>query len=183
MDQIRQKFEKWNIHKKTKQRDDLFREIWQIYHGKLQVYVSQFSNNSDDRTDLASEILLKVFESIDRYNSSYSFSTWLYTIARNYQVDLIRKKKIQYEDLDDNSVSHEQTPEAILIRDSDQQLIKEAVTLLSSLDKEIIFLYFYEELKYREISDITGIPEGTIKYRMSENRKFLKKKLERSLIR
>lgn len=69
-----------------------------------------------------------------------------------------------------------------MIKNAEQDYIREAVEDLDPVDRELIYLHFYEELKYREISQITGMPEGTIKYRMSENKKNLKKKLERSLV-
>ncbi len=162
MDQIKSKFLKWEKNKNEILRNNLFQEIWEVYHPKLQVYVSKFQNNSNDHTDLVSDILLHIFESIHKYNKDFSFSTWLYTIARNYQIDLIRRKKIRIENIDDHLVSHENTPESLMVRRTEQELIRNSVSLLSSTDKELIYLHFYEELKYREISHITGIPEGTI---------------------
>lgn len=182
MDQIRKKFLKWKKHSQDIHRDALFHEIWEVYHPKLQVYIKNFQKNSDDHEDLVSDILLHIFESIHRYNDNYSFSTWLYTVARNYQIDMMRKKKNPIENIDDHLLSNENTPESIMEKNTQQEMIREAVSKLSSVDKELIFLHYYEELKYREISKITGIPEGTIKYRMWENKKNLKKNLERSLV-
>jgi len=183
MDQIEKNVIKWEKSKKAVHKEELFQEIWITYHPRLQVYLSQFFADSQDKTDLVSDILLKVFESIEKYNRDYSFSTWIYTVARNYSIDLLRKKKVQYEIFDDFAISDNITPESLLLRDSEQKLIKQALTILSSVDRELIFLHFYEGLKYREISEITGMPEGTIKYRMYESKKKLKKQLERSLIK
>jgi len=183
MDQIKTKFHKWKKNKNEILRNNLFQEIWEVYHPKLQVYVANFQNNYSDHTDLVSDILLHILESISKYNEEFSFSTWIYTIARNYQIDLLRKKKIRVENIDDHLVSNENTPEFLLVKRTEEELIRNSISLLSSTDKELIYLHFYEELKYREISHITGIPEGTIKYRMWENKKFLKKNLEGSLIK
>ena len=182
MDKITGFYLKWKKDKKRKHRDILFQEIWKIYHQKLQVYLSQFTGKNCDTTDRASEVLLKVFESIGRYNNDYSFSTWIYTIARNYQIDLLRKKNIQSENIDNHILINEETPESIILRDSEQLIIRKAVSTLESIDRELIYLYYYEELKYKEISEITGIPVGTIKYRMFENKKQLKIELQRSLV-
>lgn len=100
MDQIRQKFLEWDKSKTNGHLNDLFQEIWEIYHPKLQVYVRQIYH-CGEKQDLVSDILLHVFETIDRYKSSYSFSTWIYTVARNYTIDLIRKKTIHPENIDD----------------------------------------------------------------------------------
>lgn len=181
MDHIREKFLLWEKNKNVKKYNDLVQNVWETYHPKLQVYISQF-HFYDENSDLVSDILLHVFESLEQYKSQYSFSTWLYTVARNYTVDKLRKKKIATVNIDDHLPENEMTPEIILLRNSERELIRQAVSCLASIDKELIFLHFYEELKYREISLITGIPEGTIKYRMSESKKILKKNLERNLI-
>ncbi len=180
MDQIKENFIKWKRYKRDKYRDILFKEIWEVYHSKLQVYVSQFYNLDMDSTDRASEVLIKVFESIESYNSSYSFSTWIYRIARNQQIDHLRKRKITHENIDDHILTDSNTPESITIRDSEQLQVRDAVSTLRETDRELIYLHFYEELKYSQISEITGMPVGTIKFRMSECRKQLKLELLRS---
>jgi len=182
MDRMGKYLNMWLSKKNSKSRDLLFQEIWSTYHPKLQVYIKQFSQSDYDHRDRASEILLKVFESIEKYNRKYSLSTWIYTIARNYLIDLIRRKEITSVNIDDHILSDFETPETLAVRDSEKSMIRDAISDLSSVDRELIYLYFYEEMKYDEISEITGIPTGTIKYRMSENRKQIKKTLERSMI-
>lgn len=181
MDQIRERFLKWEESKQDKHYRDLIENVWEVYHPKLQVYISHFYHLGEN-SDLSSDILLHVFENMNRYKSQFSFSTWIYTLARNYIVDRLRRKTLDAENIDDHIVGNENTPESILLKNSEQEMVRHAVNLLQPLDREIIYLHFYEELKYREIAKITGVPEGTIKYRMSENKKVLKKKLERSLV-
>ena len=171
----------WESSKMDKNYRDLIQNIWEVYHPKLQVYISQFYHQGEN-ADLASDILLHVFEGINRYKSRFSFSTWIYTVARNYIVDQLRKKTLHAENIDDHMPGNENTPESILLKNSEQEMVRNAVGLLQPADRELIYLHFYEALKYREIAQITGMAEGTIKYRMSENKKILKKKLERSLV-
>jgi len=149
----------------------------------LQVYLSKFSGETKDFSDSASDILLYIFESIHKYNGKNSFSTWLYTIARNKTIDQIRTKQIQTIDFSEFEPSHPNNPEGIYLEKIEKKRIKIAIERLSNRNQELIFLHFYEGLTYKEISNITGIPEGTVKYRMSESRKALKKDLERSLVK
>jgi len=182
MDRMGKYLNLWLSKNTSKYRDLLFQEIWTNYHRKLQVYTKQFYQSNGDYADRASEILLKVFESIDKYKCEYSLSTWIYTIARNYLIDLIRKKEISSVNIDDHVLSDFETPESLAVRDSEKTMVRAAISDLSSVDRELIYLYFYEGMKYHEISKIMGMPTGTIKYRMSENRKQMKTKLERSMI-
>lgn len=182
MDQIRKKFLIWETNKNSASKDDLLQEIWKVYHPKLQVYLSQFNHGKNNTADIVSDILIKVFESISFYKSGYSFSTWIYTLARNHQIDLLRKKTLLTDNIDDHVLFDSNTPESIMVESINQNMVREAVSCLSSIDREIIYLHYYEEMKYKEISMITGIPVGTIKYRMSENKKKLKRELERSMV-
>lgn len=180
MDQIREQFLKWEADKQNQHYADLIQNIWEVYHPKLQVYCSQFYH-LEENSDLVSDILLHVFESINSYKSQFSFSTWIYTVARNYIIDRLRRKTLHAENIDDHMLGNENTPESILLKNSEQEMVRHAVDLLKPADRELIYLHFYEKLKYREIARITGMAEGTIKYRMSENKKILKKNLQRSL--
>lgn len=156
-------------------------DIWKEYHPKLQVYLKQLFPHVREVEDRASEILLKVIEQLDRYNSKYALSTWIYSIARHSQIDEIRKKKLQLVTLDNVVLKDETNLENSLIKTEESELLKESIETLFPEERELIYLYYYEELTYKDISHITGTPTGTLKYRMSEIRKKLKHEL-RSLV-
>ncbi len=181
MDNIKGLYIKWKKNNTLENRDRLFEEIWYVYHSKLQVYTSQFSVNRSDSSDISSEILLKIFEIIDTYKTKYSFSTWIYRVARNYLIDSFRRKKLSLENMDDHILSNYETPESILLRNSEISSVQSAISELKPSDREIVYLYYYEELKQREIAKIIGKPLGTIKYRMSEIKKELNIDLSRRL--
>lgn len=180
MENIKRSFRYWHLGLKTKK--SLFEDIWKLYHPKLQVYLRHFYTGDEDPCDVVSEILLKSFESIHTYDSSYAFSTWIYSLARHFAVDLMRKKKISGESLSGLEATEAYSPEILKMKNIEQELIRQAVDKLDAPDREMVFLYFYEELNYREISEIVSVPIGTIKYRMSEIRKKLKPELEERLM-
>lgn len=157
----------------------LFEEIWTTYHPKLQVYLKQITPYSFDIENRVSEILLKVFDSYNNYNPKYALSTWIYRIARNSQVDEIRKRSVTLVDIEDYDLSEESSFEENIIREEEFKTLHKALEILERDERELVFLYYYEEKNYREISEITGIPEGTLKYRMSITRRRLKSILER----
>lgn len=150
------------------------------YHPKLQVYLKQMFPKIIDQEDRASEILLKVFDKLDSYNDKYALSTWIYRIARNSQIDEIRKANIKSVDIEDHVISDLVTPEELYFKNHDYNQIKGIISKLEPYERELIYLYYYEEQNYREISQITGIPEGTLKYRMFCSRKKIKSMIERS---
>lgn len=163
-----------------KNRERIQENVWVTYHPKLQVYLKQLFPGIRDVEDRVSEILLKVFTKLDQYNPKYAFSTWIYTIARNSQIDEIRKISIQSVDIEDQIVSTDDTPETEFMKMYEQNAVKEAINELKPCERELIYLYYYEEQNYREISEITGIPTGTLKFRMSCSKKKIKSIMERS---
>lgn len=160
----------------------IFEEIWLDYHPKLQVYTKQLAPHIDDIENRVSEILLKVFHSYNNYNSKYALSTWIYRIARNTLIDELRKKKPRLYSIDEYEFKDQTILEEELIKKEETEHLKYAITLLEPMERELIFLYYYEDKNYREIAEITGIPEGTHKYRMSVTRKRLKSIMEKELI-
>ncbi len=182
MDEIRTRLSLWQKSGSPDDRSELLKCIWQQYHRKLQVYACQFQGSPQDAPDRASEILLKVFESLGAYNPRYSFSTWLYTLARNCMVDRCRDKNPETVPLSGYEHSESSCPEAMHIKEEECRAVEKALCTLEKRDREIIFLHYYENLKYREIAKISGIPAGTVKYRVHEAKKRLAAELERSLL-
>jgi len=179
---IRELYNKWQTLGSEALRGELFQAIWERYHPRLQVYFSRSHSGFLETEDMVSEILLYVFESIGTYNSRYAFSTWIYRVARNRFIDRIRKKEIPKEEIREDFPEEGETPESLMIKGEEERLVRDAVARLSETDRELVFFHFYENMKLREISTITGIPVGTVKYRMSEIRKGMKRDLERSFV-
>jgi RNA polymerase sigma-70 factor (ECF subfamily) len=133
--------------------------------------------------DLVQEVMLKVYENIDRYNMKYAVSTWLYTIARNHCLDKLREKKTRARHMLSDSqlevVSTYPTPEEELLAAERSRTLKSLIETLSAMDQHIVFLRFYEECSYRQMASILDMPVGTIKYRVHAIRKKLKTRREK----
>ncbi len=164
----------------TKKREILFNDIWEEYYPKLTVYLNT-TYPGVETEDVMQNIMLKVYNNLNSYNPLYSFNTWIYSIARNSAVDLLRKKSVLnnmlaavkseavYISINDNK-----TPEELLLKREVKTEIEEWIKKLPERERQISFLKFYEDLTYREISKIMDIPVGTIKYLVHN----IKKKIE-----
>lgn len=72
-------------------------ELYRLYKKKIDLFLSNKYGNKDDHADDVSEILIKIFESLNKYDSEKSkFDTWVYMIAKNYMIDKSRKMKPLY---------------------------------------------------------------------------------------
>ncbi|MDA8979986.1 sigma-70 family RNA polymerase sigma factor [Chitinophagales bacterium] len=155
--------------------------------------VLKMVSNKDDAEDLTMQAFTKAFRSLDKYDNSYAFSTWLFRIASNNAIDHLRKRKLSTTSLDVNIfeddgdqgasvsttlVDEKADPEEAMLKGQRSAIMREVINSLDDKYKELINLYYFEELKYEEIADQLQIPLGTVKVRLSRAKDFLAKLLD-----
>ena len=143
--------------------------------------VRKMVNNQEDQKDLAQEIYLKVYQNISSFKFQSKLSTWIGTIAYNATINHLEKKKIALYDIDtmhENIFVQNETIEKEIFKKELVQLLNTEIDKLPALYKTLISLYHIEELTNKEISEITNLPEGTIKSYLYRARKILKDNLE-----
>lgn len=122
--------------------------------------------------DATQETFYRVFRSLMRYQDKERFRAWLYMIARNICIDENRKQKntipLELEDIGEESNDIHQ------IENSDE--IEQLLSVLPEEQREAILLYFEDELTYKEIGKILGIPARTVQSRVKNGIKAIKKR-------
>lgn len=147
--------------------------------------VYRIVGNAEDARDVSQEAFIKAFKNFETYDESSAFSTWLYRIAVNTAIDYIRRRKkensISFEDyiVDENNHNGDSGIEEKVISKEGVKNIISAVNMLDDEFKTVIVLRDMEGLDYKEISDITGLPLGTVKSRLSRGRGKLRQILEK----
>jgi RNA polymerase sigma-70 factor (ECF subfamily) len=165
-------------------RDD-FLYIVKRYKDKLFSYARRISNvRFEEIDDLLQNIFIKVYLNLNDYNHDLKFSSWIYRIAHNEIIDNYRKTKARPQTIELNpeyDYLKNLKSEFNLIDEIDQKLSADKITaIINSLEeklKEIIFLRFFADKDYFEISDILKIPAGTVASRLNKAKAELKKKL------
>ncbi len=129
----------------------------------------------EDASDVAQTVFLKVAERIDDYDASYRFFSWIYRIAVNEALDVLRRNG-RDEPLDDDAdfASDGRGPEAELGAAQAGQRIRSALGKLSPEHRVVIVLRHFSELSYREIAEALAIDEKTVKSRLFEARAKLR---------
>ena len=162
-----------------------FELVWEQYHPRLAVFVSNMVQRENlDWEDLVQDIMLKVYKNIHRYDPAYSFTTWFYSIARNHCIDALNKAKTNARTINalkvESKVSgpSDDDPERAFFKQTLGRRVQTFIDDLDPLNRKIVFLRFYEALKYREIAAIVGLPDGTVKYRVHLVRQELKQELK-----
>ena len=134
------------------------------YYREIYVYVFRQLGNKEDAMDLTQDIFIAVLQSIDRFDSAKStFRTWLYGIATHKVIDFRRKEKPAWLSLDEAEIPDE-TDHLEMLRDA--ELIRKIEEYVSGADEtaQMIFrLHLFDEKNFREIAEITGLPEATAK--------------------
>lgn len=141
-----------------------------------------------DIEDIAQDVFLKVFRAIDRFDPSRAkFTTWVYTLTRNQCFDVLKKRRLKTTSLhavqdDDSDRDFADGRELAPVEDAENQelgrRIGEALQNLGEDQRMVFILREYEGLDYREIAEVTGVNEGTVKSRLFRAKQALRQQLE-----
>jgi RNA polymerase sigma-70 factor, ECF subfamily len=156
-----------------------FGVLMERYQAKLFRYGRKFLPSHDNIEDAVQDVFIKTYQNIQSFDSSQKFSPWIYRIAHNTYINTIKKNSLNPAYLFDfdTLVSHT-VVEDPLVREREQQEMKQAIdkALLQIEPKyrEILVLYYIEDLSYKEISEILHIPIGTVGVRIMRAKDLLK---------
>ena len=158
--------------------------------GLVTQMIFKMINNPSDRKDLAQDIYIKVYKNLGDFKFQARLSTWIGQITYNTCLHYLSKKRPvllnAYLDADaDEQRSlerlqqktqdiHSNETESIIFGKQASSILHSEIGRLPPMQKLIITLFHAEELSYQEISEITGLPDGTIKSHLFRARKTLK---------
>lgn len=157
-----------------------FGEIIERYETKLYKYLKNLTNQEAGIVeDLAEEVLTSSYINLRGFDTTKKFSSWLYRIAHNKAIDYFKKKKPVISvktDVDwmENIASEEKLAEELEIEKETKKEIVETVNKLEIKYREVIWLYFFENKSYEEISDILQIPTTNVGVLLNRAKKKLK---------
>jgi RNA polymerase sigma-70 factor (ECF subfamily) len=158
-----------------------FEELAMPLFDRLYNFAQWLTHDRQEAEDLVQETYTKALKGFGSYRQGTNFRAWMYRILRN--TFLTSRTGLQSTatmplDLDGEGETIvpavKETPESILLRRSDQQLVQEALARLAVPYREILLLCEFEEMSYQEISATLGIPIGTVMSRLSRARRALR---------
>jgi len=151
------------------------RTLFMRHQVKVYRFVLRIVRDAALAEDTVSETFIDAWQHAGRYEGRASVSSWLLGIARHRALDAARRRPAEPLDCDaaQNAVDPAHDPEAQLGQKKTSALLRGALAGLSREHAEIIDLVYYQERSIREIAEILGIPENTVKTRMFYARKRL----------
>lgn len=165
---------------------EAFAVLVERWEGPIQNLCTRMLGDTHRGEDLAQEAFTKVFARRKEYVPNGKFSTFLWRVALNLCYDELRKRHRRretslegaFEDGERDYAADEVAPDISLVRDETAGGVRAALMRISETYRSVLVLRHYEDLKFREIAEVLGIPEGTVKSRMAEGLTQLARLLE-----
>jgi RNA polymerase sigma-70 factor (ECF subfamily) len=151
------------------------------YQNKLNNYGKKFLNRNEDIEEIVQDVFIKTYKNIRSFDSSKKFSSWIYRIAHNEFINAIKKKKPLYFFNFDTFFPNLKSKENIIEdvdRKETQELINKYLDKLDYKYKEVLILCYFEDMSYKDISDVLHIPVSTVGVRIQRAKKIMKKLYE-----
>lgn len=144
---------------------DELTELFDRYQVRIFNYLLRLCRERDTAEDLTQGVFERVIKYRDSFKREHTFKTWIYQIARNLFKDHWRKNSVMFSEYTDISQIEEQasTSHEALEKSESYEALFQALDLLTPERKELLVLSKFQEMKYEEISEITGMTVSAIK--------------------
>ena len=150
------------------------------YQHRLYRYFVRLLHDPAAADDLFQQTWLQVVRNLRRYDSARSFDTWLFAIAHNTAMDLLRRRP--GESLEDHEGEfHSPAPDALaaVLAGERAAILAAAMSTLPALYREALTLRFEEGMKLEEIAEVTRAPLSTVKSRVQRGLEALRQRISK----
>ncbi len=180
--------------RRLRDRDErAFRELIENHRDRVFNITYRMLGNRAEAEDVAQEVFITVFKTIESFREESKFSTWLYRVTVNHCKNRIKYLARRHDrDRDELDETNQATngavngapvrvaqPDKALASAQMEKLLQEAIAALDDDQRAVVILRDVEDLSIEEICEITGLPDGTVKSRLHRARLVLRKKMQR----
>lgn len=165
--------------------DAAFGVLMHRYQPKMLRYGKRFLADESLIEDAVQEVFIKTYQNIQGFDHDRPFSPWIYRIAHNTFVNTLRQKSrspiitVDFDALVAHP-SYERDPEGEEEVAQIKKLIENGLSALSPKYREVLVLYYIEDMGYQEIADILRVPLGTVGIRLKRAREALKNYVDKT---
>lgn len=183
-----------SLLRRLRERDErAFRELIEGHRDRVYNITYRMLGNRAEAEDIAQEVFITVFKTIDSFREESKFSTWLYRVTVNHCKNrikyLARRQDRNKDELDEMSGAvngatlgspvRAALPDRALEGIQMEEILREAIASLDDDHRTVVVLRDIEDMSIEEICAITELPDGTVKSRLHRARLALRKKLQR----
>jgi RNA polymerase sigma-70 factor (ECF subfamily) len=151
-----------------------YEELYRLLSRRVYAFVRRMIENAESADEIMVDTMYEVWRTAGRYRGDSRVTTWILGIARNKVLMAMRSKaNAWHEDIDDFAdIIDSDVPDgfALLAQTQTREMIQRCIERLSEKHRECIHLTHFEDMSMPEIAAVLGIPEGTVKSRLSHAR-------------
>ena len=149
------------------QDQEAFARLFEHFAPRIKAFLIKGGATPSVAEDCAQDVMVTVWRKAHLFDPARaSVATWVFTIARNRRIDILRKdKRPEPEDLGWGPQPEPDQEESLVLQQESTKL-GQAIAALPEKQRQLVEQAYYKDLTHREIADITGLPLGTIKSRI-----------------
>jgi RNA polymerase sigma factor (sigma-70 family) len=151
---------------------EAFAELLRAWHEPVRAYVWRMLS-SGDADDVAQEVWLAVLRGLPRLRRADRFTPWLFTIARRAVVNRLREDYARAEVADGTEPAGPDASDLVL----DRAAVTAGLAGLPMREREVLILFYLQDLSLETCAEICAVPVGTVKSRLSRARRMLRDEL------
>ncbi len=162
------------VRKVIQGHEELFRIIVERYQKKIFAIGMRFYRNEDDSNDFVQDVFMKAYDNLAAFRGDSRFYSWIVKIAYNHGINSVRSRKPGGSIEDDAVPYYGPPPETVCLRNEIRDVLMKALNELPERYRICVDMYFFFNLSYGEIHEITGYPVNTIKSHVLRSKYMLR---------
>lgn len=149
------------------------------YNNPLYATILRMTKNHQTAQDLVQEAFIKVYEQLRKYDQKGSFKSWLYKVAINHCLDQLRKKKIITEQVEQEQIINDVTPEVVFLKKEKSRELERLVSYLPKEERLILLLRYANDLSYEDICTTLNISLADVRNKLYRAKKKLRNQAQK----
>jgi RNA polymerase sigma-70 factor (ECF subfamily) len=158
-----------------------FKELYRLHSKQLFSYLFYLTNDRSLAEELVQETFYQAFKSIHRFKGNSKIKTWLFQIAKHVYYKHLKKNPLNIDEFNetDGNITSFSSPEKILEKEEQEQLLHEGIQQLKEPYKQVVILRSYNELSFKEIGEILLESENWARVTFHRGKQKLREYLKR----
>lgn len=162
-----------------------FNQLVCKYQQRVYALCYRTLDDADLAADATQEAFLKAYHALEHFRQDASFLSWLFKIASNTCVDMIRRIRIRRTDSLEDMIAETKeptssgpTPERAALKAESDRMVREAIMSIPVVHRLPLVMFYFAEMSTKEIAESLGKPEATVRSNLHYARQALRRKLE-----
>ncbi len=173
------------LDKISKGEEQALTEFYEVFESRIYAFILSRLHDSFEASDILNEVMWEVWRGAMRFDGRASVLTWVFSITNHKIIDRLRSNcKYEVGELSSEIPDeYSQSLDDMVNVKQEGEHLRHWLSKLSDVHRQVIHLAFFEDFSQKEISEIIGCPEGTVRARMFYAKRALKQYLENDVKR